>query len=818
MAEFTVKEIRSLMNKPTNIRNMSLLAHYGHGVTTLIDTLMSFAGITAPENEKTPVITIRPTVNSLYFELPEEDVEAVKQQSNGPEFLINLINSQLDFSSAITPTLRVIDGALVVVDAIQGVGVQTETLLRQSLAERIKPVVVINKVDLVLLERKVSKEELYQSLSRIIETLNVAISAYGEDDLQVYPDQGTVAFASALHGWGFTLRQFAIRYARKFGVDRDKMMKRLWGDNFFDVETKTWTTKNIDGEHLERSFNMFILDPIFKIFDAVMDSTKEDLGAILDKLEITLTETERGLTGKQLLKAIMHKFLPAGDAILDMVVIHLPSPVTAQQYRVTTLYEGPMEDECAVGIRNCDPAAPLMLYVTKMVPTSDNGRFYAFGRVFSGMVRSGHEVRIQGPKYVPGRKADLFIKAVESNVFLQAGRLATLEDCPAGNFLLKIGTLTTSETAHNIRAIKFSAAPVVQVAVGVQNPADLPRLIEGLKILSMADSIVEVSTSEAGEHLITAAGEVHLDALVRDLIQDHVGVPLTVSDPITQYCESVSAESSMVALSKSPSKHNRLYLKALPLGDEFTKGIESGHIAPYTKDWEDVKSRARLIADEYGWNVAEARKIWAFAPDTTGPNVLVDMTKGVQYLNEVKDSCIAGLQWATKEGVCAEEPVRGVRFNLWDLTLLGDAIHRGGGQIIPTMRRVVYAASLLAKPVLLEPMLLVEIQCSETALATVYACLNTRRGEVFTQEQRRGMPIYILRAHIPVKDSFGLIAALRAATDGDAFVQTEFDHWAIVPGSPLEKDSEAQEIVTKIRTRKGLSPTIPPLEKYYDKL
>ncbi|KAJ6577639.1 P-loop containing nucleoside triphosphate hydrolase protein [Mycena capillaripes] len=826
------------MDKPTNIRNMSVIAHVDHGKTTLTDTLIFRAGITAHggrymdtrPDEKDRGITIKSTAISLYFKLPYEDLESVRQKTNGSEFLINLIDSpgHVDFSSEVTAALRVTDGALVVVDTIDGVCVQTETVLRQALAERIKPVIVINKVDRALLELKISKEELYQSFSRTIESVNVIISTYNDPalgDVQVFPDQGTVAFAAGLQGWGFTLRQFAIRYSQKFGVDRDKMMKRLWGDNFFNPKTKKWTTKSTDadGAPLERSFNMFVLDPIYRIFEAVMSSEKEGIGSILEKLDIVLPQSERSLEGKKLLKAVMQKFLPAGDAILDMVVIHLPSPTTAQQYRAETLYEGPMDDESAIGIRDCDPNAPLVLYVSKMVPTSDKGRFYAFGRVFSGTVRSGQTVRIQGPKYVPGEKTDLFIKSVQRTVLMMGRTVEALDDCPAGNivglvgvdrFLQKSGTITTSETAHNMRVMKFSVAPVVQVAVEVKNPADLPKLVEGLKRLTMADSLVQTSTSESGEHLVAAAGELHLEICLKDLEEEHAGVPLTFSQPIVPYRESVNAVSSTVALSKSPNKHNRLYVKAMPLGEELTTAIEDGDINPHN----DFKVRARVLADKYNWDVTDARKIWAFGPEPGGPNLLVDVTKGVQYLTEAKDSCVAGFTWATKEGVCTAEPVRGVRFNIMDVVLHSDTIHRGGSQVIPTMRRAIFAASLLAQPVLQEPVFLVEIQCPDTAIGGVYSCLSARRGQVFSEEPRAGTPMYSIKAYLPVSESFGLNAALREATGGKAFPQCVFDHWAVVPGSPFDKGSKLEDIVTKIRTRKGLNPAIPALDHYLDKL
>ena len=421
------------------------------------------------------------------------------------------------------------DGALVVVDCVEGVCVQTETVLRQALGERIKPVVIVNKVDRALLELQVDKESLFQSFRRTIESVNVIISTYHDaalGDVQVYPDQGTVAFGSGLHGWCFTLGQFAARYAKKFGVDKEKMMAKLWGDNYFNPSTKKWTTNGTDanGKKLERAFNQFVLDPIYKIFDAIMNFKKDQIDSMLENLEVKLTSDERDLEGKNLLKVVMRKFLPAGDSLLEMIVINLPSPAIAQRYRVETLYEGPMDDESAIGIRDCDPKGPLVLYVSKMVPTSDKGRFYAFGRVFSGTVRSGPKIRIQGPNYLPGKKEDLFIKSIQRTVLMMGHYIEPIEDCPAGNivglvgidqFLLKSGTLTTSETAHNMRIMRFSVSPVVQVAVEVKNAADLPKLVEGLKRLSKSDPCVQAWISETGEHIVAGAGELHLEICLK---------------------------------------------------------------------------------------------------------------------------------------------------------------------------------------------------------------------------------------------------------------------------------------------------------------
>lgn len=233
---------------------------------------------------------------------------------------------------------------------------------------------------------------------------------------------------------------------------------------------------------------------------------------------------------------------------------------------------------------------------------------------------------------------------------------------------------------------------------------------------------------------------------------------------------------------------------------------------------QEAKDRGRILADKYGWDVTEARKIWCFGPETNGPNVLVDVTKGVQYLNEIKDSVVGGFQWATKEGVLADENMRAIRFNLYDVTLHADAIHRGGGQIIPTSRRCLYACQLTAGPRLLEPVYLVEIQCPDSAIGGIYGVLSRRRGHVFEESRVAGTPMYTVKAYLPVNESFGFTADLRSNTGGQAFPQCVFDHWQMMTGNPLDPKDKVGEIVKATRVRKGLSPEPFALDQFLDKL
>ena len=833
MVKFTIEQVREIMDNQNNIRNMSVIAHVDHGKSTLTDSLIAKAGIISLEkagdqrftdfrqDEAERGITIKSTGVSLYYEYDISD------SGKNDKFLINLIDSpgHVDFSSEVTAALRVTDGALVVVDYVEGVCVQTETVLRQSLQELIKPVLMINKCDRALFELKHNSETMYQNFLRVIENANVIISTYQNQDamgdLQVYPNQGTVAFGSALHGWGFTLNTFAKMYATKLKQDKKKLVKRLWGDNYYNPKEKKWSNEPED-ETVQRAFCTNILDPLMRLANTVSSGKKEVYQPLLKKLGIELKGDELELQGKKLMRKVMQKWINASEALIEMIILHLPSPKISQKYRTLYLYQGPMDDECAKAMIECNPDGPVMMFVSKMVPTSDSGRFYAFGRVFSGKVRNGQSVRILGPNYKHGKQVDLSIKTIQRVVIMMGSKAENVVDVPCGNTcslvgvdeaILKQGTITTSSSAYTIRSMKYSVSPVVRVAVNAKNPADLPKLVTGLLKMSKADPLVQVINTDT-EHIICGSGELHLEICLKDLVEDYAKIEIVKSDPVVPYKETVTNKSSQICLAKSPNKHNRLYVMAEPLSEKLVEEIENGDIKPT----DELKVTARTLIDKYEWDQHDAKKLWVFGPDQCGPNFLVDQTKSVQFLNEIRDSMEAAFQNVTKEGVLAEESLRGVRFNIQDVELHNDAIHRGGGQIIPTARRVYYASEITAKPRYQEPIYLCNISTPQDVMSGVYQCFSQRRGVVFNEESVQGTPLLEVKAYLPVSESFGFTAHLRSLTSGQAFPQSSFSHWDIINQDPFDVKSKAYEITMAIRKRKGLKQELPILSDYIDKV
>jgi len=243
--------------------------------------------------------------------------------------------------------------------------------------------------------------------------------------------------------------------------------------------------------------------------------------------------------------------------------------------------------------------------------------------------------------------------------------------------------------------------------------------------------------------------------------------------------------------------------------------MDNGEINPD----EEMTVRSRKLADEFKWDIQDARKIWSFGcPPDGKANVVVDATKGVAYLSEIKDSVVGAFLQASTAGVFCDEAMRGIRFNVIDVTLHADAIHRGAGQIMPPTKRALYACQIKSEPALLEPVYLCDITVPNHAIAGVYSTLNQRRGMIEGKEDRPGTPLCKVKAFLPVLESFGFTQLLRQNTSGQAFPQMIFSHWSLVGGDLMEDGSQANRIVMDVRKRKGLKMELPDFGDYYDKL
>lgn len=518
----------------------------------------------------------------------------------------------------------------------------------------------------------------------------------------------------------------------------------------------------------------------------------------------------------------MRAYLPIGR-ILRSVIRQLPSPVEAQKYRTGCLYSGPVGDDPANGMIQCDPEASLLIYATQFIPakTSRQG-LYLFGRIFAGKLSAGQDVRIHGPGHRHGARSASYIKPVGDIFTISTSKsniIKPVTEALAGDlvffsgldgFIQRSGTVSTSPRTHNIRDLCYPR-PTVQYNVEIEIPATLPSLVAGINFLCKTDLRFESSTSSAGQISIFGPNISQVEASLRTLRSFEEGLSI-IEGPLPLYQETVTAESSKIALSKSPNKFNRFFVSAAPLHEDFTSAIEAGIISTL----QEPKSRAAMIHRDFSWDEKVAQRIWTFGPDNTGPNIVVDETKRVMFLHEIRDSFVSGFQWALDEGPLAGGRVRGVRLNIMDVTLFSDAIHRGGGQIIPTARRVTFASMLLAKPILVEPKYLVQVQTPEQHVTEIHNAISQMGGTFCNDSSQRGNSTTlwrtaIVQAYMPLKARLKFETFLQQEKGLSQHVSIELVQagWqAAGEGDPLDHTSDAGKLLLARRNEKGLSPEI----------
>jgi len=394
--------------------------------------------------------------------------------------------------------------------------------------------------------------------------------------------------------------------------------------------------------------------------------------------------------------------------------------------------------------------------------------------------------------------------------------------------------------------MKFSVSPVVNVAVNVVDSKHLKKLVEGLQRLSKYDNIVQIKQNKQGQQIVAGSGELHLQTALRTLQEDFMNnVQITTSKPIVSFCEGIDGISGStqtlppniqqkqnnkwkypnILSAKSPDKLNKIFMSVQPLSDGVCKAIENDKI----KLRRDMKGFGREFADKFSnWHKDEAAKIWTFGcPPYAKPNMLVDQTKGVDYLDKVKSSIVQGFIQVTNGGILCDEPLRGIRYNLLDAKIHSDPSHHGAGQIIPATIRSCYAGQLASSPKLYEPMYIVNIEAPIDSKSTVFDTLGKCRGEFIdmTDKLDIGIPLCRMNAYVPIletlKESDGgsdFIGLLRGNTKGKAFSVMKFSHWQKVAGCPLVDGSISNKFVMETRRRKGMKLEIPSFNDYYDKL
>ncbi len=511
---------------------------------------------------------------------------------------------------------------------------------------------------------------------------------------------------------------------------------------------------------------------------------------------------KKGITFKDIIQAYeaggdeykkLAKMCPLHEVVLEMVIKHHPNPKEAQKYRIPKIWFGDLDSETGKALLNCDPNGPAAFVVTKIVIDKHAGEVAA-GRLFSGTLRQGDEVYMNLAK----RK----VRLQQVSIYRGAQRIL-IDSAPCGNILGLVGLkdVFTGETVSSQEMKPFEEAkhifePVVTKSIDAKQPADLPKLIEILKQVAKEHPTIKVEINEeTGENLISGMGELQLE-VIENRIRTDKKLDIVTGPPIVVYRETIQRRSGEFE-GKSPNKHNKFYFVVEPLEDNIYEAIKSGEIPETRLKKKDEAVYKKL--EQLGIQPKEARKI----KDIYKGNVLVDATRGIVHIGEVIEMVMDGFEQVADGGVLAKEPLTKVKVILVDCKLHEDAIHRGPAQVLPAVREGIRHALVDAKPVIYEPVQIIQIEAPNEFMGNISRLIQNKRGQLLNMEQKEeGLTII---AKMPVAEMIGLASELRSATSGRGAY--------FLVDQKFEKLPEVlqQKIIRQIRERKGLKLDEPYL-------
>jgi ribosome assembly protein 1 len=503
-------------------------------------------------DEQERKITMKASNISLYF-----------QSLHEREYLINLIDSpgHVDFSSETSAAVRLADGAIVVVDVVEGVCAQTRTILQQAFNENLKPILFLNKIDRLILERNMNTIDAEEHLRRVVEQVNAVMgnifassvfqaedtskenqesALESADDSTFYfnPPSGNVIFGSAQDGWGFSLRVFAEMFASKLNVPVDDLNETMWGDFYFNSKHKR-CDPGAFSKGKSTIFVQMVLENVWTLYNNIISGESEKIPAFCEKLKLKYRPPKASTANrKAILKSICMEWIPLDKAIFEKIVQHVTSPREMFETKLSKLTS---KDGTATKVDinfSEEDSSKVIAFIAKMVPITyrelqscdrslkniedeyepDEQVLIAFARIYSGILREDSKVHLVKANYNPRLKNKEELEPVDvRRIYLMMGRnFESLDEAHAGmiigiwglqKYVIKTGTLSSTKECPPFYGLDILAPPVVRVAVEPKNIDDMPKLVKGLKLLNQVDSCVQIMIQDTGEWIMWALCE-----------------------------------------------------------------------------------------------------------------------------------------------------------------------------------------------------------------------------------------------------------------------------------------------------------------------
>ena len=777
-------QILPLLSNPSRLRNICILAHVDHGKTTLTDSLVASNGIISHrlagklryldsrDDEQQRGITMESSAITLLWKTTSPG--SGEKQWWG----INLIDSpgHVDFSGQVTTATRLCDGAVVIVDVIEGICTQTLAVLRQAKRENLSAILIFNKIDRLRTELKMTPSEATMHLLALMDQMNKVIRHSFDSRWNFDPTSGNVLFSSATDGWCFGVKEMTHFYSsvKQMHVPID----HWWGESFsWDPKQKTPVTRTSNRLSL---FSQLILEPIFRVYDLDLADINS-ITKITSVLGISLIIREIK-DSKQLYRSIMSSWCPLADCVFNAVIDHIPDPITCLPSRLNLIYQDEQnlenngdQQKLLEKIKQNDPDAPLLVYVSKIfpvfLPNEENAKLVGMARCFSGTLKIGDIVKVLLPKH-SGESSESVEEYQIEELFILMGRdLEPVNIVYPGNVFGIGGSLhkaiyksATLSSTPFLPAVDYGIPremPLVQVAVQPAHLQDFDKIATGLDTLCQADPCAETFIRpESGEYVLAVAGELHLEQCLKDLKERFAKVDIIVSPPIVMFRETVMGEASLL--------------------------LESGIVISV--------ERSELEGNELKCDQSDFLPMYQSA-----------------------------FTVAMRAGPLCQEPIMNVKVSVTHPTDFSFDSTSSSFSMLSQIKSAIHTSFLSAKPRLALAMYSCDIQCSNDTLGRVYSILNKRFARIIGEEWNESSASFLVRSKLPVIESWGLGEEMRSKTSGMAFPQLIYCGFEVLNEPCIMEEEEeghesgiieeeasgelettAMKYLKEVRTRKGL--------------
>jgi len=850
---FNLEFLSHLMTQPKLIRNIAVVGSLLHGKTTFMDMIIHY---THNNYNVTKYLDNREDEQKRKISLKSSPISLVLQNSEGKSYLFNFIDTpgHSNFFDEVQSSLRMVDGAIIVIDILEGITLQTEKVIKECIKENLDIIILLNKIDRFILELKIPPNDAYFKIKFIIDEFNKIVienEIYNMDKTKKYfihPNSGNVLFAAAKYNVIFSLESLAHKLydnknnKNKLNVDYKKFAKLLYGDIYYDEKNNKFT-REMTGDDKKRTFVKYILEPFYKIIGYTISEEKDELieflkkGFNLNNLDISRINFKDD--PNPLLTQILTMVYGHYNSIVDICSKSICDSELGSKRKISTLYTGNRNTDFYQEIIKSSPDGPLICCIYKLYHKYDHLSFDLFGRVLSGTIKQKMKILIMGENFTLEETEDSYINEIKILQIHQTRYKINVNKVPLGNFVLIDGSDVS--LSKNLTIVEYDKKYMNQIAifkpllfeysfmkVSVEplNPLDLPKMVDGLRKINQSYPASKTKVEESGENVIMGTGELYFDNILNDLRNIYSDIEIKVSDPVVSFKETILETSSFKCNSSSLNNKNKIGIIAEPMNTEVVhdlnfEQIEGFNLSQGKTRLENLDIFKKYLINEKKWDKLTTNSIWAF---NQGSNILIDYTLPMENdtnnLYSVKNEIIQGFDWTCKEGPLINEPIVNSKFKILSSEICQDPVYKGSSQIIPMVRRACYSSFVTACPRLMEPMLIGEAHCTYECIRVIEDLLLRRRGHINSQIAMPGTPFYIIRFVLPALDSFGLETDIRTTTAGQAFGMMWFNGFQTMQGDPLDKNIHyfplepstnlvlAREVLIKTRRRKGLNEDI----------